>query len=289
MGGEVYHLGVFGKTGSGKSGLAKMMLAAYARNPEMGILVIDPQGEFSLELSGTRVGHQGLQLDQVIRGQNRAIHVYRIGDLQLDDWTTFEEMLLSLHFLEQLAIPIASVENARRAAEVIRNALEGVHNLDSLGTQQVLQAALTAIDNPNNAGFIYTTRARAQQLQQRVQRFLNDPHALDQLLHSSWEPICQLFSKGQNRQRLFTYPGQQPGIINMLLGSAGSSTPRPLIVVHISRQGNQRFWSEDLQRRILGKLLNILVSQATSSLSTQQSANVLVMLDEAHRHVPSGA
>lgn len=286
--GEAYHLGVFGKTGSGKSGLAKMMLCTYAHHPQMGILVIDPQGEFSLELSGTRVGQQGLQLDRVIRGQGRAIRVYRIADLQLDDWETFEEMVISLRFLEQLSIPSASAENARRAAEVIRNALEGTYNLDSLGTLQVLQVALNAINNPNNAGFIYATRIRTQQLQQRVQRFLDDQQALNQLLANSWEPICQLFSGGQNRQRLFTYPGQQPGIINMLLGSAGAAGPRPVIVIDISRQGNQRFWSEELQRRILGKLLNILVSQATSSLSTQQSANVLVLLDEAHRHAPSG-
>lgn len=286
--GEAYHLGVFGKTGSGKSGLAKMMLCAYARHLDMGILLIDPQGEFSLELSGTRVGQQGLQLDQVIRGQGRAIHVYRIGDLQLDDWMTFEEMIISLRFLEQLAIPSASAENARRAAEVIRNALEGSHNLDNLGTLPVLQAALNAINDPNNATFIYATRQRAQQLQQRVQRFLNDQRALNELLTNSWVPICQLFSTGQNRQRLFTYPGQPPGIINMLMGSAGASDPRPVVVVDISRQGNQRFWSEELQRRLLGKLLNILVSQATSSLSTQQSANVLVLLDEAHRHAPSG-
>jgi DNA helicase HerA-like ATPase len=31
--GEAYHLGVFGKAGSGKSGLAKMMLCAYAHHP----------------------------------------------------------------------------------------------------------------------------------------------------------------------------------------------------------------------------------------------------------------
>jgi hypothetical protein len=42
-----------------------------------------------------------------------------------------------------------------------------------------------------------------------------------------------------------------------------------------------------LQRRILAKLLNILVAQATSALSTQQSANVLVLRDEAYRHAPS--
>jgi DNA helicase HerA-like ATPase len=42
--GEAYHLGIFGKTGSGKSVLAKMILLAYARYPGMALLVIDPQG-----------------------------------------------------------------------------------------------------------------------------------------------------------------------------------------------------------------------------------------------------
>lgn len=285
--GEAYHLGVFGKTGSGKSGLAKMMLCAYTRHPQLGILVIDPQGEFSLELSGTRVGQQGLPLDQVVRGQGRAIQVYRIGDLQLDDWETFEEMLQSLRFLEQLGIPTRSADNARKAAEVIRNALEGTHRLDNLGTQEALDDALRAVADQNNATYIYSSQ-RARELQQRVQRLQGDRNRLAQVLNQSWAPICQLFSRGQNRQRLFSYSAQQPGIINMLLGSAGATGPRPVIVIDISRQGNQRFWSEELQRRILGKLLDILVSQATSSLSTQQSANVLVLLDEAHRHAPSG-
>jgi len=286
--GEAYHLGVFGKTGSGKSGLAKMMLCAYARHPQLGILVIDPQGEFSLELSGTRVGQQRLQLDEAIRARGRPIEVFRIADIQLDDWTTFEEMLISLRFFEQLQIPIASAENARRASEVIRNALEGTHRLDSLGTLQVLRAALNAINDPHNAGFVYATKARAQQLQQRVQRFLNDVQALNGLLNNTWQPICELFTSGPTRQRLFTYPPQAPGIVNRLLGSAVGNGPRPVIAIDISRQGNQRFWSEELQRRILAKLLNILVTQATSALSTQQSANVLVLLDEAHRHAPSG-
>jgi hypothetical protein len=285
--GEAYHIGVFGKTGSGKSGLAKMMLCAYARHPQMGILMIDPQGEFSLEFSGTRVGRQGLQLDQIVREQGREVHVYRIGDLQLDDWDTLEEMLQSLRFLEKLGIPTRSVDNSRKAAEVIRNALEGTHQLDNLGTQQALDDALIAVSDQNNATYIYSAQ-RARELQQRVQRLQSDQNRLTQVLSQSWIPICHLFSRGENRRRLFNYSTQEPGIINMLLGTAGDSTPRPVIVIDISRQGNRSIWSEELQRRILGKLLNILVSQATSSLSTQESANVLVVLDEAHRHAPSG-
>ncbi len=48
--GEAYHLGIFGKTGSGKSVLAKMILLAYARYPKMSLLVIDPQGEFAKDI-----------------------------------------------------------------------------------------------------------------------------------------------------------------------------------------------------------------------------------------------
>ena len=285
--GEAYHIGVFGKTGSGKSGLAKMMLCAYAQHPQLGILIIDPQGEFSLEFSGKRVGSQGLPLDQIVKNQGREIHVLRIKDLQLDDWDTFEEMLLSLRFLEHLGIPSSSVANSRKAAEIIRRSLEGTHHLDNLGTEQVLNDVLAEVCNDDNAIYIYT-KQRAKDLQNRIQRLQSDKNLLTQVLNQSWVPICRLFSRGQNRQRLFSYPGQQPGIINMLLGSVGISKPRPVIVIDISKQGNQDFWSEELQRRMLGKLLNILVSQATSSLSTQQSANVLVLLDEAHRHAPSG-
>jgi hypothetical protein len=73
------------------------------------------------------------------------------------------------------------------------------------------------------------------------------------------------------------------------MGTAGSNQPRPVIVVDLSAIGNKgRFWSEELQRRILSKLLNVLVAQSTGSLTSGESANVLVLLDEAHRHAPSG-
>jgi len=49
--GEAYHLGVFGKTGSGRSGLAKMMLCAYAP-PTVGHPRDGSPRRILLELSG---------------------------------------------------------------------------------------------------------------------------------------------------------------------------------------------------------------------------------------------
>jgi len=283
--GEAYHLGVFGKTGSGKSGLAKMMLCAYARHPQLGILVIDPQGEFTLELSGTRVGQQGLALDRMISEQGRQIDIYRIADIQLDDWQTFEEMLISLGFCEELTVTHPS--NAVRAAEVMRNALERAQDqgrarfpLVQLGSHDAMREALNAILDQQSLQYIFPSREPRARLQNRTQDIL--ANRLGEVFTNRWQPIAQLFAAGTGRRRLY-------GIVSDLMGTAGASGPRPVVVIDISARGNQgRFWTEELQRRILGKLLNILVSQATSSLSTQQSANVLVLLDEAHRHAPSG-
>ncbi len=283
--GEAYHLGVFGKTGSGKSGLAKMMLCAYASHHSLGILVIDPQGEFTLELSGTRVGQQGIQLDQVIRAQGRDIHVYHIGDLQLDDWGTFEEMLLSLKFCEELTI--THPNNAVRAAEVIRNALEREQEngkkkfpLVKLGSKDALCKALNAVIDDQSLQYIFSTKDPRGRLQNRVQDIL--ANRLDEVFTNKWLPVAQLFAEGDNRRRLY-------GIVSDLMGTTGNDGPRPVIVIDLSARGNQgRFWTEELERRLLGKLLNVLIAQSTSTLSTQQSANVLVVLDEAHRHAPSG-
>lgn len=283
--GEAYHIGVFGKTGSGKSGLAKMMLCAYSRHPNLGILVIDPQGEFTLELSGSRVGNQGLALDQIVTQQGRSIYVYRIADIQLDDWNTFEEMLISLGFCEELTI--THNNNAVRAAEVVRNALERATQggrqqfpLANAGSRDALTAALNAVIDQQSIQYIFPSKDPRVRLQNRVQDILTN--RLDEVLNNKWIPLCNLFAAGPGRRRLY-------GIVSDLMGTANVAGSRPVVVVDLSARGNQnRFWTEELERRLLSKLLNVLIAQSTSSLSTRQSANVLVLLDEAHRHAPSG-
>jgi len=277
--GEAYHIGVFGKTGSGKSGLAKMMLCGYGRHDNMGILVIDPQGEFSRELSGQRVGKQGLPLDEVLKSQGRDVRVFRIHQLQLDDWDTFQELVFSLGFLEELGIPKTSQRNAEKAAEIIRDALDGNVTLHSLAS--AFEQALDAVAEQSNAEYIYS-KQRASDLIKRVDRVKRDD-ALKDKAQKKWFALSNLFAAGEDRKRL-------DEVVNELLGDAPGEASCPVIAVDISQQGNQQrgFWSENLQKRILGKLLNVLVRRASNALTTGKSANVLVVLDEAHRHVPSG-
>ncbi len=278
--GEAYHTGVFGKTGSGKSGLAKMLLLGYARHSDMGILIVDPQGEFSQELRGTNVGQQKLPVKDVLdklRGQNR-VQVYNIRDIQLDDWDLFEELLVALRLTGQLGIPAGSTDNSLKAAEVIRSALEGTFNLDKLNSTEPLQAALAAVIE--RANYIYSSD-RANQLVDDVQEILDS--RLQEFSEKHWQPFTGLFSSGEGRRKLY-------GIVRDLVQPNPTEVqPRSIVAIDLSERGNQRIWTENLQRRLIKKLLGDLVGYASHELGLQASANVLVMVDEAARIAPSGS
>ncbi len=279
--GEAHHIGVFGKTGSGKSGLAKMMLCGYGKHKQMGILVIDPQGEFSSELSGHREGQQGLPLDSILKNQGRDVCVYKIDQLQLSEWDMFQELLVSLGFLETLNIPKGSKANAGNAAEIIRIALEGRSKLGELSNENVLNAALNAVKDPEGVKHIYTTRARAEVLVARINKIQTDSTQRATVL-KKWRSVCDLFAEGKDRKKLWSHG--EDGIVNELLREVQNGEVRPVVAIDISQKGNkQEFWSESLQKKIITQLLRALIYKASSD-----SANVLVVLDEAHRHVPSG-
>jgi Helicase HerA, central domain len=273
--GEAYHFGVFGKTGSGKSGLAKMLMLAYARHPELGILVIDPQGEFSFELAGRRVGEQGLPVDDVLKGLSRPVKVYRIGEIQLEGWDLFEELFLARKFVHDV-LAIRGPEHQRLAGELLVEDLRS-RTLGDLGNEDGLRAALTAINNRSTQ--IYTAANRATVLQQRIAELLaNHNGELDAIQENKWKPLCNLFAAGSGKRKLY-------GIVNDLMESGDNA--RPVVSIDISEQNNPDIWTEELQKRILSRLLGAINARASKTLG--ESANVLVVLDEAHRHAPSGS
>src|SRR4029077_7521184 len=71
------HTGIFGSTGSGKSAIATFVLACQFRHPNLGVLFIDPQGQFSDDNKTL------LPLQELARALGRSVQRLRIAhDLQ---------------------------------------------------------------------------------------------------------------------------------------------------------------------------------------------------------------
>jgi hypothetical protein len=111
--GEAYHLGIFGITGSGKSKLAKMIMTAYAKHREMGILVLYPVGEFAKTLgynfsnassSMQNSSEFNLDMKQKFQDLDKKFEIINVKNIVLDRWDLFSEILSESKFFQRLTI-----------------------------------------------------------------------------------------------------------------------------------------------------------------------------------------
>jgi len=293
--GEAYHLGIFGKTGSGKSVLAKMILLAYARYPKMALLVIDPQGEFAKEARGEAVpGEFRLPMKDILNRLKKPVQVHGVRDLILDRWNLFEQILLESGFFQRLGVKAA--ENQRQAAEVISEQLQkdSVRLVD-LHKRETFDKAWGYLQEERIQVRFYGSK----DARERVRQQMADTNR-DDLFRTVWLPVTQLFR--EDRQ------GAQK--VERLLADLFNpdQTQRPLIVIDLSveqatqtaslntlplfggeqsqPQGAPLFWNEMIQALVIKRLLEGIRTAAEYAYKQNRSLNTLVLMDEAHRLAP---
>lgn len=103
--GEAYMGGVFGPSGSGKSVMTASLVSGFSRNKEMGILIIDPQGEFRLNKMN-KPGfsfdfHRMLEVNS--KGRFSKANALSIEDIQIDDVDAFVEVLRYYGFVKRFS------------------------------------------------------------------------------------------------------------------------------------------------------------------------------------------
>ncbi|MBC7335622.1 MAG: ATP-binding protein, partial [Clostridia bacterium] len=264
--GEAYHLGIFGKTGSGKSVLAKMILLAYARHRDMALLVIDPQGEFAKDARGSPGGGFPLRLDLVLRRLEREPVVVGVRQLVLDRWDLFEEILYESDFFEQLTIPRG--ENRRLACGTLRDRLDrsGVKLADLHGRRSFEQAWALLGDERIQRVFY-----RSEGSRERYEEA--DPNEFYGL---RWLPLARLFQWEPGKQR-----------VEALLQDMFTRSPRPLVVVDLSaQQQGDLLWNDTIQALVIKRLLEGIRFASERAYQGNRSLNTLVVIDEAHRLAP---
>lgn len=272
--GEAYHLGIFGKTGSGKSVLAKMILLAYARYPKMSLLVIDPQGEFARDLrNGGAKSEFSLPMQGIVKKLGKRTSVLTVRNLVLDRWELFEQILFESQFFEQLTVPKG--ENRELACGKLTDQLRKAKvKLSKLHERESFDKAWEILsDDRAQRVFYRTENSRA-----RFSDALNDADQ-DEFFKQHWGPVAELFRDDREGARTVS------SALTLLLQTDANN--RPILIVDLSReQAHGLFWNDKIQSLVIKRLLDGLSQTAEHFYKESQSLNTLVVIDEAHRLAP---
>jgi hypothetical protein len=278
------HAGIFGTTGSGKSAIATLVLACQFRHPNLGVLFIDPQGQFSDD-EKTLLPLQGLA-----RTLGRSVQRLRIShDIQLQaDPDLICGMLARTEFFDRLDMQHEiTVQNASRA---IRDYLEDTRGWTDKSSEDLLHALLDYLDDPKVVDGLIKSADRRKEVRSAIQR-AKAGAGWDRVLQA-WAPLHSLFTKqnltGGRRRSLW-------GVLSGVLDPAAGS-PRPYIVIDMSAHedgaaetvtnGLRILEDAGLKARLLRMIVGMMRSVAERSYKEDQPLNTLVMFDEAHRYAP---
>ncbi|MFP4438916.1 MAG: ATP-binding protein [Chloroflexaceae bacterium] len=268
--GEAVMLGVFGQTRSGKSILAAQLLAGFAANPGMGLLVLDPQGEFGRDRFAAgdhRVDFSIRHLLETLRTR-REVVVTNTDEVALEGAEAFTETLRRLGFFESLGFKGANKE--REASERLAGLLNELTSADGKRRPvRDLRAAdlpLLVRDLARFADVIYasrpgTTPGEGQRAMDVLARFELDAARLKRV----WLQALTAFRTDSGRVPLSQ-------VIQRVL------TNREVVVLSFA----QEHGSDAVPYFLLNEILTRLRYVIHRSFNQGRSSNALVVLDEAH-------
>lgn len=279
--GEAYHIGIFGKTGSGKSVLAKMIVLAYSRYKDMGIFILDPQGEFA---KGFKKPSESVEMSNIL-SQNilsklqKPFKIYDLDKMALDRWSLFIQLLIEFRFFFELGIK--SSEYQEIAGDYIEDWLKNDPNITfgNLDTTVLLRV----LDYLNqNIQRIYGTSASIDRVRQFISEYRN------KIMSSKQNKIIEIWNRTVNLFKPTTDKKSPQEIIKEIIFQ---SDIRPVVIIDLSKRPeeiSQYVWDEKIKPLIIECFLSNLVIIADFFYKGDKSLNTLVIIDEAHRLAPRG-
>ena len=275
--GEAYHTGIFGMTGSGKSVFACYLLAVQLLHQDLGVIVMDPQGQFTSEEGLT------FSLQEWAEELGRTVHTHSISnDLRLPrDAFLLTDMLSGTRFFRDL-LSLRASENRESGKAEFTRFLQGCTGWYEQDAESVLRDVLARFANDAQAlTRVYATPASRNRLLGCLNAIVSDPAQMEQALEL-FEPLHSLFSptnlSGGHRLSLF----------RLLQNLLEPGAVRQYIVLDFSAgQAASLLDSTSVKARILRVVCRMLNQRAEALYQAGQSLNTLVVFDEAQRFASS--
>ncbi|MFX1284720.1 MAG: ATP-binding protein [Promethearchaeota archaeon] len=266
---EAYHLGVFGKTGSGKSYLSLMIMLAYARHSEMGLFVLDPQGEFSEKINSNP------QIRSLITQTfNKKVKFVSLHNLVLSGWDLFKKIMIYSDFFKDLGIHHET--NQMQAANELVRILK-CENPKSIKTWETYKdGAFERFWFEMKKESIIARIYSSQDLRNRVSDSFSEDNKAE--IKEKWNKVCNLFK----------YEGKEYSIIISKLVKEIQEEKGNISIIDLSEMAipDDLFWNETIKFIVIGEFVKQLTNIAEESYKAGNLLNTLVVIDEAHRLAP---
>ncbi|MCU0490711.1 MAG: DUF87 domain-containing protein [Chloroflexaceae bacterium] len=267
--GEAVMMGIFGQTRSGKSIMASQLLAGFAANPQLGILVIDPQGEFGRDrfaAGDSRVDFSLRRMFGSLR-QRREVLTLTTDEVALEGTEAFTELLRRTGFFESLGFKGANKEReaAERLAHMLNELADEHGKRRPIRDLRLADLPLLVKDLARFADVIYasrpgTTPGEGQRAADVLARYNLDQTRLQRL----WLESLTSFRTSDGRTPLSQ-------IIKQVL------TERAVVILSFNQEG-----ADETPYFLLNEILTRLRHVIHKSFQGGSASNALVVLDEAH-------
>jgi len=285
--GEAYMGGVFGPSGSGKSVVAASLIATWAHNPQMGLLILDPQSEFSTNDFGTGTGFEFNFHEMLIRFSNGKFkpkqHIISLDQLCLEGSEMFVQVLVEKGFFKSLGVSKQKEADAAESATQLLVELEKQKLWETIMDWDKINRLDVQLNERIKSSFseLFTRQiANAYAIKGREDystKFYESWHGPNFNLSQIWNETVQLFSPidKQGRTRISIRKVLQDTILNGKIRILDLNPQRI--------QMSQRFklYLMDFVFRKLRQISHMHYRDAD-----KQKSNCLIVLDEAGRFIP---
>lgn len=295
--GDAYHIGVFGKTGSGKTTTAAQMLVGYTSNyKNMSFLVFDPQDQF---YNDNEVLPKGQSFKQAVI--ESGIEESKFKKIRLTQNFSlphspelFSEILLSSGFIRkyfQITTEDKKYDMKEAIIEYIfgrcKDDSEFLSNTD--GTSFLISLTnrmITPNSKEKKSGFtkyidaVYTQKNRKDVLVRTLERNLDsikERRETGLKFVEDFDNILALFKKSDSTETM-------QSIVNNILKNSGY-----FYIVSLGQNANKQLKNDNIQALILDIIMTKIIEESEQLSSEGEKANCLIVMDEAHRYINSSA
>lgn len=297
---DAYHIGVFGKTGSGKTNTAARMLEGYAKHAKhMNFLILDPQEQF---YEDNKVLHNRKFEDAMIDAGIEPAKYTPVKiptDIALpSDPELFAELLLSAGFIRR-CFNIQSEDKSALMALSITEYIEGRLNnpgfsLSTETAEGLLKSLIHRFASKNNAVedsegcscYVSDVYARGQYRNALINRIETADLAFQANNFVDHASVVSMFDR---ILKLFQTTGPASITLDALVNNITGKNTGYMYIVNLSPRLSIKIGSDNFNAKLIDLLLTKIIERAEELSANGDKSNCLIVMDEAHRYVNSSA